>query len=97
MSGAYSGGISGTPTSLPPNWILVAGYLIGPGANLTQADLAGADLTGANLYGANLYGAQLVGTDLIGAILTGVSWNDTECPDGTNSNNDGDTCVNNLF
>ena len=50
------------------------------GANLSYSDLTGADLAGADLAGANL----------------GVIWSDTTCPDGTNSNNDGDTCVNNL-
>jgi hypothetical protein len=31
-----------------------------------------------------------------GATLFGVTWNNTTCPDGTNSNGDGGTCVNNL-
>jgi uncharacterized protein YjbI with pentapeptide repeats len=48
-------------------------------------------LSGATLTGANLTGAQLSGADLTDAI-----WSDTTCPDGTNSDNDGDTCVNNL-
>ena len=29
-------------------------------------------------------------------IFTGAIWSNTTCPDGTNSNNDGNTCVNNL-
>lgn len=36
------------------------------------------------------------GANLDGATLVGVTWNDTTCPDGTNSDNDGGTCVNNL-
>lgn len=47
LSAVTSGGITGTPASLPTNWILVDGYLIGPGA-----DLAGANLSHANLLGA---------------------------------------------
>jgi uncharacterized protein YjbI with pentapeptide repeats len=81
LTGVTSGGISGEPASLPTNWYLVFGYLAGPGA-----DLAGADFTRANLNG----------IDLTGAVLTGVTWNDTICPDGTNSDSDGGTCVNNL-
>ena len=34
--------------------------------------------------------------DLSGADLTGVYWYDTTCPDGTNSNSNGNTCANNL-
>ena len=55
-------------------------------ADLLEADLTGADLTDANLTGANL-------TD---AGLTAVTWSNTICPDGTNSDADGDTCSNNL-
>lgn len=45
---------------------------------------------------ANLANANLSGDNFTGANLTGVTWSDTLCPDGTNSDNDGDTCVNNL-
>ena len=71
------------------------------GADLYQADLSGADLSGANLYSADLFGANLSGADLFGADLTLAAlgtnnWGDTTCPDGTNSNDNGNTCVNNL-
>jgi uncharacterized protein YjbI with pentapeptide repeats len=53
--------------------------------------------------GADLTGAQFVdGTDLTGASLSDAdvaavaSWSDTMCPDGTNSDNDANTCANNL-
>jgi uncharacterized protein YjbI with pentapeptide repeats len=75
-------------------------------ANLTDADLIDADLAGANLKNANLTGATLTGLTLTniygypvvvpGANLTGARWKNTTCPDGTNSNSDGDTCANNL-
>jgi uncharacterized protein YjbI with pentapeptide repeats len=81
LTGVTSGGISGIPASLPTSWYLVFGYLVGPGANLTNA---------------NFTRANLDGIDLTGAILTGVTWNDTICPDGTNSDNDGGTCLSNL-
>ncbi|CAB4851134.1 unannotated protein [freshwater metagenome] len=73
-----SGGISGTPSSLPTGWTLANGYLIGSsanlaGANLTGVDLTGADLTGVNLTGANLTGANLTRATLIRATLTDAS------------------------
>jgi hypothetical protein len=62
------------------------------GANLNSANLAQAYLAGANLTGANLAGANLTGAN-----VTGVQWSNTTCPDGTNSNNDGGTCVGHLL
>lgn len=80
-------------------------------ANLNGADLDGADLSGAgasfavlvnsdladaNLTGTDLSASNLSGATMTGAILTDVTWDDTTCPDDTNSNDDGDTCINNL-
>lgn len=68
MSGVSSGGVTGSPASLPAKWQLWRGYLIGDGANLSGADLTGIDLpnvtmslnlTGANLTNANFSGAFL--------------------------------------
>jgi uncharacterized protein YjbI with pentapeptide repeats len=76
------------------------------GASLNQANLAGAHLNGADLVGAyfiatdftgaDLTNSNLYGSFLSGANFTGAIWSNTTCPDGSNSNNDGDTCVNNL-
>ena len=65
-------------------------------AMLTYAYLDGANLSGADLENAGLYYAALTGADLTGANLNGVYWNDTICPDGTNSDDNGNTCENNL-
>ncbi len=59
-------------------------------ASLRNAELAGADLTGAflgyaDLTGADLTDATLEGANLTGAKLTDVTWDNTVCPDGTNS------------
>jgi hypothetical protein len=54
--------------------------------NLTNSDFTGADLTGAYLFQ----------SDLTGANLTGVIWSSTTCPDGTNSNDNGGTCLGHL-
>jgi uncharacterized protein YjbI with pentapeptide repeats len=71
LEGVDSGNIQGTPI-LPAGWMLVKGYLIGPGAILFEAALANADLSGANPQGADLRWANLSGADLSGADLTGV-------------------------
>jgi uncharacterized protein YjbI with pentapeptide repeats len=86
LTGMVSGQISGTPLNLPSPWQLLDGYLIGPGANLVQAELSGVTFDNADLYAADLYQAD----------LTGTAWSNTICPDGTNSDKDGGTCVSNL-
>lgn len=53
--------------------------------NLTNADLRGANLRDADLTGANLTNANLDGADLQGATIDHVVWQNTVCPDGTNS------------
>ena len=67
------------------------------GSNLQHADFTGANLTDANLNGvnlqaANLTGANLTGASLVGANLNKVTWSNTTCPDGMNSDLVGDTC-----
>ena len=53
------GFINGVPKALPAGWRVFNGYLVGPGANLTNVDFAGENITGASLGGANLTGANL--------------------------------------
>jgi uncharacterized protein YjbI with pentapeptide repeats len=101
LTGVASGGITGTPSALPTDWTLIGGFLIGPGdgldlANLTGLNLTGVDLVAATMDYANLTDANLTDADLSGATLVGAIWSSTTCPDGTNSNSDGDTCVSNL-
>jgi len=77
-----------------------------PNADLTAADLAGADLAGADLRGAILNGANLSNVNLTDADLTGATgtplfvqgpyqkdFNNTICPDGTNSNSHSNSCA----
>ncbi len=54
LSDVSSGGIIGTPASLPTGWKIINRYLVGHAANLDSADLTGADVTGADLSGATL-------------------------------------------
>ncbi len=105
LSGVVSGGIVGTAAALPTDWSLIAGFLIGPGTDLEHddlyaVDLTGVDLVGADLQGTNLSDANLTNADLQNATvlaeINGVTWSNTTCPDGTNSDNDANTCANNL-
>ena len=61
------------------------------GANLESSVLSGAYVVAINLVDANLLNADLSDLD-----FNGVSWGNTICPDGTNSDDNGDTCQNNL-
>ena len=77
-------------------------------ANLTDANLSDDNLDGSNLTGADLSGTNFVDANLENATftgttgdattdVTGVTWLDTTCPDGTNSNYDGGTCLGHGF
>ena len=57
-----------------------------PYANFSDANLSGADVHFANFFGANMTNTN----------LTDVIWDSTTCPDGTSSNNNGDTCEGHL-
>lgn len=63
------------------------------GANLTRTALFSANLSGAQLKNANLTGAYLLFANLTGANLAAVTYSNTLCPDGTNSDFNGDTCA----
>ena len=89
LSGAYLYQAHLTDANL--NGATLAHVWLG-GANLTGADLTGADLTDAEMTDAEMIGAQMTN----GTTLTGITWSNTSCPDGTNSDSDDGTCVNNL-
>lgn len=61
-------------------------------ADLSGADLRDANLAGADLTAADLTGADLRGADLSNAVVKDVTWAHTTCPDGTSSDDDGNTC-----
>ena len=74
------------------------------GGDLHRIDFRGTDLRSASFVGTDLRYARLDGVDLSDADLTGANWrnatgksaaiySNTTCPDGTNSDANGDTCV----
>ena len=82
--------------------LIGADLATGNPADLADADMEGANLSGATVFEVDMTGAFLNNANLTGASgletsdLSGVVWDNTTCPDGMNSNDDGDTCVNNL-
>ena len=77
LDGVISGNInyvSEIPlATLPVNYILKNGYIVGPKVNLAGADFTNIDLSGANLSGANLSFANLSGANLSNTNLTGLN------------------------
>jgi uncharacterized protein YjbI with pentapeptide repeats len=71
------------------------------GVNFSSANLSNAspyrnwqltNFTSANFTNANLSGVLFI-KGMPGMVFTGVIWSNTTCPDGTNSDADGHTCV----
>jgi uncharacterized protein YjbI with pentapeptide repeats len=61
------------------------------GANLSKTGIVKINFTGANFTNANLSGMQNLPPG--GNIFTGAIWANTTCPDGTNSDAHGHTCI----
>jgi uncharacterized protein YjbI with pentapeptide repeats len=73
LIGVKSGGITASSAvTLPPDWTLLGGYLMGPIADLSKANLTGLDLTGVDLRSADLTDATITGAALAHANLTSV-------------------------
>tara|TARA_A100001234_G_scaffold141879_1_gene124594 strand:- start:146 stop:814 length:669 start_codon:yes stop_codon:yes gene_type:complete len=69
-------------------------------SNLYNTDMEGTGLMGADLSNAYTVGLRLIDANLLGADLSGIEWGgiywgNTVCPDGTNSDDNGNTCENN--
>jgi len=80
LTGMRSGWGKGTSPTLPTDWNLMSGFLVGPNADLSWAGLPNANLSGANFRFVNFTNANLSNADFCNAI-----WNNTPCPDGSNS------------
>jgi sugar lactone lactonase YvrE len=79
LDGVRSGSVTGTPAGLPTGWVLRSGWLIGPGADLSdgynvEGDFSGVDFTGVDLsnvlFGVPGSGPSFVDADLSGAVLS---------------------------
>ncbi len=92
LTGVESGEVTGSP-SLPADWTVADGYLLGPSADLSGASLDGVAATGADLSSANLSGADLTdavltsaeldSANLTSANLTGAALTSADLTDAT--------------
>jgi len=73
MTGVKSGSVTGFP-KLPSGWTVSNGYLIGKGANLTDANISGTDLTGFDLQSTKFNNAQVQGVNFTNANLTSANF-----------------------
>lgn len=64
--------------------------------HLANVSMQNNNVTGANFTNVQFEDSNLQGNNLSVAILTGATWINTICPDGTNSDNNGNTCVGHL-
>ena len=63
LSGVIGVNITGSPT-LPEDYQMVNGYIVGPKVNLSNADLRGANLAGVSAWRANFTDARFDGANL---------------------------------
>lgn len=63
------------------------------GSNFTNANLTKANLSNTNLTNTNFTGANLTQANLSNAVVTGVTYSNTTCPNGSNSNNHNNSCA----
>ena len=81
LTNVKSGSITGNPLSLPNDYKMTKGYIVGPDVDLTGADLTDANLTGADLTGADLTDVNLKYADLTDANLKNVDLTDANLTD----------------
>ena len=83
LTNARASGLVNCPAALPAGWVCVNKNLLGPSAQVYNADLAGQNLNGLDLTGAYFSGTNLSDATFAGATLTNVTWNYGSCPDHT--------------
>lgn len=105
MSGTTLGYADLTGTSFSSAYLVNAGISNATlvNVNFSNAKLNSVDFTNSNLQNANFTNADLTdanftnATNMSTANLTGVIWSNTTCPDGINSDNNGNTCEGHLI
>ncbi len=70
--------------------------LVFDNANFSNANFTGASFNGTPQRNVRFQTANFTGADLSGVTMTNIAWDNTICPDGTNSNSHGNTCVGHL-
>lgn len=88
------GGVHFVNTNLDGSNMRSAG---GSNLDFTNASVKNVDLTGAILEQTNFTNANFTGAILTNAFLQLSTFQNTTCPDGTNSDNNGGTCVGHGF
>lgn len=66
-------------------------------ANLSNVNFDSSEFTDTNFTNANFTNADLEGVTFTNTIMTDAIWSNTTCPDGTNSDNNGNTCEGHLI
>lgn len=70
-------------------------------ALLSFSSIVGVNFANSNFTNTKFINTTIQNTDFTGSVMTGAnfsgtSWNSTICPDGTNSDNNGNTCIGHL-
>jgi hypothetical protein len=65
-------------------------------ASLIENTMNDCNFTNSNLTNADTSHSNFKGSNFTNATVTGVKWFNTTCPDGTNSDNNGNTCEEHL-
>jgi uncharacterized protein YjbI with pentapeptide repeats len=73
LMGIRSGNVKGYPI-LPEGWRNVNGYLVGPYADVTDADLSGTDLSGIDLSGTNFSRSNLTNVNFTNTNITNANF-----------------------
>ena len=73
LRGVSSGAVRGPPANLPKDWQFLRGFLVGPTAIVSGADLHGLRLTHADFRNASFYCTNFASTDLTYANLSGAT------------------------
>ena len=71
LTGISSGSVKGEPLALPESWTIIKGYLVGPTADLKEANFTEVDFTDADLSGTNLEEVNFTKGNLTDANLFG--------------------------
>ncbi len=77
LSGIKSGGVVGSPSTLPSYIKLVNGYFLGPGVSLRNLNFKGFELSGLSLSNAEVNFVDFTGSNLTSATLHGSRFSST--------------------